>query len=288
MLSRYLPLLLSLWACAAGAQQADAPRRIASLNLCTDLLLMELVPRERIVSLTYWAADPDLSYLADEVGDIPLNHSLAEEIIPLRPDLVLAGQFSDVQVISLLRRLGTRVEVMEVPLTLAGMREHLLELGELVGAGERARQMADSIDRGLTGIAARSSGVAGRPLAVVYGPQGVSPGQDTLMDDLLALTGYRNLAAEAGIRSYGTLSLETLVMADPDLLIIDDLFASPDSMAHQALRHPALRDEFTGERLLAMPSSLTACLGPPIVTAAELLLDARSELLGPPVELVSQ
>jgi len=68
----------------------------------------------RMVRMFAWAADPELSWLADEVGDIPLNHSLAEEIVPLQPDLVLAGQFSDVQVISLLRRLGIRVEVMEV------------------------------------------------------------------------------------------------------------------------------------------------------------------------------
>ena len=65
---------------ASGATLAQ--QRIASLNLCTDLMLLELVERERIVSLTYWAADPAMSYLAERAVGIPLNHSLVEEIVP--------------------------------------------------------------------------------------------------------------------------------------------------------------------------------------------------------------
>lgn len=268
---RYLAgLLLSLALTPALA----APQRIASLNLCTDLLLLELVPPERIVSLTYWAADPVLSRLADRVGDIPLNHSLAEEIVPRRPDLVLAGQFSDVQVIGLLRKLGYRVEVMQVPLTLEGMREHLLAFGQMVGEQARAEALANRIDARLAAVADRASGEA-RPLAAVYGPQGVSAGRDTLMNDLLQLAGYRNLAAERGIDSYGTLSLEALVMADPDVLVIDDLSLNRDSVAHQALRHPALESQFPPGRVISLPPNLTACVGPGVADAAEQLSRLR-------------
>jgi iron complex transport system substrate-binding protein len=269
-------IFLSGLAAGALAQPSPEPRRIASLNLCTDLLLLELVPRERIVSLSYWAADTDLSYLAREVGDIPLNHSLAEEIVPLQPDLVLAGQFSDTKVINLLRRMGYRVEVLEVPLTLAGMREHILDFGRLVNAAREAELLAAELDRRLALVSTRARTDRGeRPLAVVYGPQGVSPGRDTLMDDLLQLAGFRNLAAELDIVSYGTLSLEALVQAEPDLLILDDLSANRDSVAHQALRHPALVGQFRPEQVISLPPSLTACVGPTSVGAAERLLRVR-------------
>ncbi len=259
-----------------AAQQTLEPRRIASLNLCTDLLLLELVSPERIVSLSYWAADPDLSYLADRVGDIALNHSLAEEIVPLRPDLVLAGQFSDTQVISLLRRLEYRVEVLDVPLTLDGMRDHILAFGVLVNAREEAERLAAELDRRLALVAARSQLAPGAPpLAAVYGPQGVSPGRETLMDDLLAMAGFRNLAAELDIVSYGTLSLEALVRARPDFLILDDLSANRDSIAHQALRHPALTRQFDPDQVISLPPSLTACVGPTSADAAERLLSVR-------------
>lgn len=267
-----LPILWLVFLSAAAT--SAAPQRIASLNLCTDLLLLELVEPERIVSLTYWAADPDLSRLAGQVGDIPLNHSLAEEIVPAQPDLVLAGQFSDTQVVTLLRRLGYRVEVMDVPLTLAGMREHLLAFGELVEEPDRARALADAIDVRLAAVAAQSRG-SDWPLAAVYGPQGVSPGRETLMNDLLQLAGYRNLAAEKGIVSYGTLSLESLVAAEPDVLVIDDLTQDRNSIAHHALRHPALARQFRPGQIVSLPPNLTACVGPTVAEAAEQLLLQR-------------
>lgn len=272
---RYLPFLLILLATSASAQQ-----RIVSLNLCTDLLLLELVPRSQIASLTYWAADPDLSYLADSVGDIPLNRSLAEEIVPLKPDLVLAGQFSDTQLVSLLQQMDIRVEVVDVPLTLEGMREHFLSVGELVGASQRAADMADRIDARLAAVAAQTA--TEKPLAAVYGPQGVSPGSDTLLNDLMNLAGFRNLAAELGIVSYGTLSLESLVMAEPDVLVIDNLSSNRDSVAHQALRHPALKAQFDAAQVMEMPSWLTACVGPPVAEAAERLLAQRRQMQGRP------
>ena len=224
-------LLPILWLVFLSAPATSAaPQRIASLNLCTDLLLLELVERERIVSLTYWAADPDLSRLADRVGDIPL--------------------------------------------TLAGMWEHLLAFGELVEEPDRARALADAIDVRLAAVAAQSRG-RDRPLAAVYGPQGVSPGRETLMNDLLQLAGYRNLAAEKGIVSYGTLSLESLVAAEPDVLVIDDLTQDRNSIAHHALRHPALARQFRPEQIVSLPPNLTACVGPTVAEAAEQLLLQR-------------
>jgi len=266
---------ISVVLCLAGPVAAQ--QRIASLNLCTDLLLLELVERERIVSLTYWAADPDLSYLAPRAAGIPLNHSLAEEILPQQPDLVLAGQFSDMQVVSLLRRLDVPVVVLDVPLTLAGMRAHILQFGELVGEPVRALALADKIDRQLA-VATSALPPGPGPLAAVYGPQGVSPGRDTLLDDLLSLAGYRNLAAELGIVSYGTLSLEDITMANPDLLVLDNVANNTDSVAHQVLRHPVLLEQFADKPVLQLPPKWSVCVGPTVVKALRLLLAGRSQL----------
>lgn len=273
---RALLLVALLTGLSAPASQAQ--QRIASINLCTDLLLLELVDTERIASLSFWAADPELSYLSDHTGGLHLNKSLAEQIVPRQPDLVLAGQFSDIQLVGLLRQLGYRVEVLDVPLNLSGMREHILAFGKLVGEEKRANALADAIDRRLNQVTIRAQELKaadGSPLAVVYGPQGVSPGEGTLMHDLLVMTGFRNLAAEAGIRSYGTLSLERLAMSQPDLLVIDDLSRNDNSIAHRALQHPVLEELFSFERVLTLPPALTACVGPPAAEVAEVLLSRR-------------
>jgi len=267
-----LVLLLCL-----GVWPAHAQQRIASLNLCTDLMLLELVDRERIVSLTYWAADPSMSYLADRTDGIHLNHSLVEEIVPRQPDLVLAGQYSNVQVIGMLQALGYPVAMLNVPLTLQGLRDYVLQLGELVGESQRALQMANSIDASLAQASARVP-VGAEPLAAIYGAQGVSPGSDTLMNDLLQLAGFRNLAAELGIVSYGTLPLETLVRAQPDVLMVETMVNNGDSVAHQALGHPVLERQFPQARRLQLDASLSVCAGPSVVLALEQLLLARERL----------
>jgi len=254
----------------------QAQQRIASLNLCTDLLLLELESPQHIGALTYWASDPDLSYLAERAAGIASNHSPAEEIIPMSPDLGMAGQYSDVQVVALLEQLGYPVVVLDVPLTLVGMREHILHFGELVGEPAAAQALVQRIEAGLQQATARvPAGPA--PLAAIYGPQGVSPGADTLLNDLLTLAGYRNLAAELGIISYGTLSLEELVMAQPDVLVLDNVANNTDSIAHRALRHPVLERQFARKPVLELPPRWSVCVGPPVVDAVNVLVAGRSQ-----------
>ena len=75
----------------ASLADLPAPQRVVSVNLCADLLLLALLPRDRIVSLSPYAADAAMSPLAAQASGIAINHAQVEEIIGMRPDLVLAG-----------------------------------------------------------------------------------------------------------------------------------------------------------------------------------------------------
>ncbi|MFM2128529.1 MAG: hypothetical protein RL477_75, partial [Pseudomonadota bacterium] len=107
VLAALLAAIFVLGPCAAA--RADKPQRIVSINLCTDQLAMLLVPAERIVSLSFLAADPASSAMAELGARFHLNHGLAEEILPLDPDIVLAGPHGAGAAIALLRRLGRPV-----------------------------------------------------------------------------------------------------------------------------------------------------------------------------------
>jgi hypothetical protein len=79
---------------AAQTLPADKPARIVSLNMCTDDLLLRLADPARIASVTWLSRAQRGSNVADIAARLPVNHGLAEEIIPLDPDLVIAGTFS--------------------------------------------------------------------------------------------------------------------------------------------------------------------------------------------------
>ena len=111
---RFRITLTLLLACLSFGVLAEKPQRIVSLNLCTDQLLLMMVERERIASISKLGADPRHSFMIDYVGDLPVNHALAEEIIHYQPDLVLAGDYTAPHLLNMLRRQGYRVETFPV------------------------------------------------------------------------------------------------------------------------------------------------------------------------------
>ena len=88
---------IGLMAAALSARQRrrrpSRARRIVSLDLCTDQLLVELVARERIAAVTYLAAHASLSAIPEQARGLPITHGGAEDVLRLDPDLVLAGPF---------------------------------------------------------------------------------------------------------------------------------------------------------------------------------------------------
>lgn len=268
-----LLIIASSMVCAGEVEKAR-PQRIVSLGLCTDQLLLMMVDRERIASLTYTAADPEMSYLASEVGDIPLNRGGFEEVIAFKPDLVVGNSYASWQTVRFLRELGYEVRLIELPASLADMDKVLLQFGEWVGESGRARQMMTNMD---TQIAAIQSANAHKPQRsiMVYSPNGFTIGSGTLEDDIFRAAGYRNLAADMGIRGFRTISLEQLVAARPDFLQIDNRLENENSLASSYLNHPALLSAVPEQRRLYTPSRLRDCAGTMVVDAIDYLASRR-------------
>src|SRR3546814_21060735 len=91
------------------------------MNVCTDQLVMQIARPERIVSLSFLSRDPQVSAMAAEAAVFPVNHGLAEEILPLRPDLVVAGSYTPRPTVPLLRRLGVPVLALAAETSIAAV-----------------------------------------------------------------------------------------------------------------------------------------------------------------------
>src|SRR5262245_10862398 len=105
--------LAALLAAGPGTVGARAdntrPKRIVSLTVCADQLLLDLVDRDRIAALTYLAVDPTVSTRVEDARGLKGVHWFAEEILALQPDLVIAQEYSAAGAVDMLRRLGFRV-----------------------------------------------------------------------------------------------------------------------------------------------------------------------------------
>ena len=150
----------SCFACAAGlpaGAMAASPQRVLSLNLCTDQLLMALLPPQRIASITWLSrteGDPALQALARQ---LPINHGSPEEVLAARPDLVLAGKLHHRQYARAAAsrgdcgpRSGCRLPDWE------GIRRVTLQVAAALGAEPRAHELLAAMDcrSGATGARA--------------------------------------------------------------------------------------------------------------------------------------
>jgi len=229
---------------ALPAQAAPAkPQRILSMNQCTDLLLLQLVPKSRIAAVTYLArAGADSLFPGADRG-LALNYGTPEDIIRYRPDLILAGEFSTPVTRRLAREVGAPIVEVKGASTVADIRASVLQVGAAVGEPGRARAIVARMDAQLAELAARPR----RPVRVVAWDGGDSvPGRDTLPNRIIEAAGAVNIAAGPG-RTYTTYDVERLLLARPDALISGG-DARPLRQQDEA-RHRVLRRAYAGRRI---------------------------------------
>src|SRR6202047_2868665 len=92
---------------------APGPQHVMSLSMCTDDLLLELLPPERIASVTYYSRDASNSYQWPQAANVRVNSGTVEEVLAEKPDLVLAGTYTTPAARSLLKKLG--MPLLEIP-----------------------------------------------------------------------------------------------------------------------------------------------------------------------------
>lgn len=234
--ARVSELLLALaLASAAPPAMAEGPRRVVSINLCTDQLAMLLAAPGQLLSVSHLAREPQSSSMAEAALGYGENHGQAEEVFRLAPDLVLAGSYTALGTVDLLRRLGIPVVQVAPANTLDEAVAQVRTVGQALGQEAKAERVARAFEAGIA--AARVTG--GRHSGAFYYPNGYTTGSGTLADAVMQLTGFDNVGATASVTGGGVLPLERLVLAAPELLVTSEPYPGA-SRAEEILTHPAL------------------------------------------------
>jgi len=239
---------------------ARAAKRVVSLNLCTDQMLVLLAP-EKIAALSHLARDPTLSCVAEQAARYPGVRPAAEAVLRYQPDLVLAARFGAAGTLALLEQLGVPVRRIDLPQDFDGIRQQVIALSRLLDVPGRGDALIAGMDARLDAAAARPAvSPEQRPTAIPWQPRGYTAGPESLNGAVLRSAGFRDVAS--GTR----LSVEALVRNPPDLLVLPTSPALP-SRATDLLAHPALAQ--LPKRVI--PPALTICAGPFTARAVEML-----------------
>ncbi|KAF0097999.1 MAG: iron complex transport system substrate-binding protein [Rhodospirillaceae bacterium] len=251
---------------------AQVPQRVVTLNLCLDQMAIRLAAPGQLVGVSYLSQDPRLSALAGQAAALSPVRDSFESILTLRPDLVILGQGSHASLKRLLR--GAGVQVLELPwATSIGEAETVIEqMAAALGREEVGRSLIAGIQR-----ERRRLTWTGAPLgtAVYLEANRGTSGKDSLMDELLRLSGYRNLAAELGIGSFGRLSLETVLAGQPDLVVFDGAANDNPARATEFVGHHVLLALAGKTKLASVPTRFSICAGPDNFEVMRRLAEAR-------------
>jgi iron complex transport system substrate-binding protein len=260
------PILVSvlLALLATGPIRAGEPRRVMSINLCSDQLLLDLLPPERITSVTYLSRARNQSYLSAAAWQVGVNYGNAEEVVSERPDLVIAGTYTTPDTRALLKEVG--IPVLELPPadSFEEIRDVTRAVGRAVGAEARAESLIRRMDDTLAQLAATAPR---RPISIVgWDGARTVPGKGTLFNAIVEAAGAVNLGATAW-GHHLRFDAEMLLVANPDLLAFGDATIAAPALHNMPLSLPLVNRVYAGREIL-YPELLYSCGLPQTADAA--------------------
>lgn len=195
----------------------DRPSRIIPIGVSSEDLVISLVGPERIVV----------------IGNLPNNfpeeskqikHSTklnTEAIMALRPDLVIAPDWADPEMITMLRALKISVYVYKVPHTISEIKVTIHELAAILQVESKSDMIITDMERRLSKVQAfTSSMVADKKVVAFYGVLGLTGGLNSTFDTICQIINASNAAAMLGLDVSESGKREDLLRINPDVIIV--------------------------------------------------------------------
>jgi iron complex transport system substrate-binding protein len=232
---------------------------VASLNLCTDELLLLLAAPGQVASVTHLAHSPAETPLWQRARSHPRNDGSLVSVAHLKPDLVLNMGGGARDRAGIAARLGIRILDLPYPQSLGDIEQAVTRTAEALGRAGAGAALVSRIE------ALRRT----RPLrsvdAIWLGGGGRSVPAAGLAAEWMALAGLRQRLL-AGDR----VPLETLLVRPPAVLLRSDYRAGQYSAEQRWLHHPLAARAKAG-RTIATDGRVWTCMGPLTIGEVERL-----------------
>ncbi len=273
----------------ANAEVAELPQRIVPSTARALEFTAALVGPERVAGLPKQGFEY-ATLGADEArfAQLPRFYAYrAEDILALKPDLVLGDPWQPGDTDQRLLEAGVRVVRLPATVTWRDAAQVLEQLGDLLGETDKATELIADLERRVSALeqtAGRRKGLRALPYSN-FGSEGFSAGAGTTVDEVLHLAGLTNACPQ---REHVKMDFEQLLVIDPDLIVVgaplraehghagdkggasrEVLLAEPRLASLRAVRE---------KRIVEIPPGLYACASHLVVEAAEVLAQRVDEL----------
>lgn len=254
------------------------PKKIVSLSVSTDEILMALVVPERIAALTYLAEDSGISNITEQAKTIPKKiQANVESIIALQPDLVLIPDWQQAAFIQTVREAGIPVYVYKTPGTIEEVKQSIRLIAGAVGEGEAGNRLVADMDNELAQITGKVRQIpeSDRQVVIRHTLMGDSGGKGSTFEDICRYAGVNDGAALAGLGRNDALTKEQIVSINPDIILLSlwDYTGKTDmkKFGEDVQNDPALQQvkAVKSKKLIGVPDSHLSCTSQYIVKGVQ-------------------
>jgi len=216
---------------------AGPAQHVVSLAPSNTEILFAIGAGSQVVGRDQLSDFPEAAKTVTDIGSTfdALN---TEQIVSLKPDLVLAAEINTPEQVKQLTDLGLTVYYLKNPLTLEEMYGNLEVVAQLTGHEEETATLIESLKKRVAAVDEKIATISSRP-NVFYELDATDPakpytaGKGTFIDQLIDRAGGHNIAST--LEGYPQMSLEQVVAADPSFIILGDSAygITPESIAQR-------------------------------------------------------
>lgn len=205
---------------------AGPAQRIVSLAPSNAEILFAVGAGKQVVGVDEFADFPAEVKNLTNIGG--MNKYNNEQIVALKPDLILMAEINNPEQVKIFEDLGLTVYYLNNPKTLDDMYGNLEIVAKLTGHEQETATLIDSLKKRVAAVDEKIKAASGKPV-VFYELDSTDPakpytiGPGTFVDLLIARAGGLDFSAAAGIKDpYPQVSVEQVVTTDPDMIILGD------------------------------------------------------------------
>ena len=200
------------------------PKRILTFAMYTDQIVLGLVTSDHLVGINTLMDDPVLSNVVPIAKRIikKIGDPGAEEVLSMKPDVVIVSDWTQAEKIQSMRDLGLKVVSVKSPETIQDAKEAVSQVAAAIGEPEKGKQLIGMMDKKLAEIREKTSKIKPeqRKNIVLLSLMTAYGGAGCAYDDACREANVVNGIAAAGLKTGQQLTKEMLIKINPDIMLM--------------------------------------------------------------------
>lgn len=200
----------------------EKPKKVSSLTLGMDEMLLEMVSEDRVVGLSGKSADNEaVSNVASKASKFPKIENNIEILLAQKPDLVIGASWVKAEFLKQLKDNNITYYGYKTPTTIEEQKQIILDLAKILGEDEKGQDIVNDMNTRIGVVKEEIKKSSAKNVKVMaYNMHGSTNGDKTIFNDIVKEIGAVNVSTEAGLQGVSKISKEKIIELNPEVIIL--------------------------------------------------------------------